>query len=120
MDTVQLFLAELLSAEAFERVRITGYTEILSFPTSLLSEQTRVEVSDALRWSTDRLTLVMNAITTANALIAHEYPSRLQQVARDEVIVELNDRLSTLQIAVHEFLSAPTGSINVSPEIAIN
>lgn len=113
------FLEELITAEYFEQIRRSGYDEILSLPRSLLSEETRGEVFDALQWSNTRYSLIVDAIQSVQELINHGYPERVQQIATASAIDELKARLEMMRLAVAEFETAPTGKAEISEEIAI-
>lgn len=114
------FINELLAAENFELIRIVGFDELIALPPNLLSDATRDEVAEALRWSLSRQVALAKAIEAVNILSEHGYPLRPQQIAPLAVITELNERLDAMRIAVAEFETAPTGSAEVSDEIPIN
>ena len=120
MDTIQQLLEELITAEAFESVRIEGYRRILSFPENLLSGSARAEVNEALQWSIMRQTYISRTLDEVRRLIDHGYPLRVQQIAPLDVIEELKSELITIQLAVSEFETAPVGTVNVSDEIAVS
>lgn len=120
MSTAQQLHDELIAAEAFEALRITGYLEILSFPANLLSADTRAEVNEALQWSSARIAHIQQATATVKTLIEHGYPDRVQQIAPAVAIEELKDRLSIMGLAVAEFETPPTVDVIVSDEIPAN
>lgn len=119
MAVIDTILLELQEASTFESKRVTGYTEILSLPTSLLTAGARAEVSEALAWSTSRLQQVLQALTVVSVLKDGGYPGRLQQVAPDEVIAELLGNLQAMKTAIDEFQPPPVGSATVSEEIPL-
>ena len=119
MSAIDNLIEELSVALAFEDVRIQGYNELLSFPVSLLSEESRVEVGEAISWSSQRLSLIQTGLQALQALWNHGYPIRLQQIAGEPVIVELQSKLQALQIAVAEFDIAPEAILTVSEELPI-
>ncbi len=117
---IQQFLEELLAAEAFEQIRRHGYDEILALPQTLLSDETRAEVFDALQWSNLRFTRIAAAKESVKALLDNGYPERVQQIAPEATIAELKDRLEMMRIAVAEFETAPFGTVKISDEIPVN
>jgi len=119
MILIESLLAELKAAEEFESHRIHGYTEILSFPPNLLTDNSRNEVNEALSWSQDRLMNISAAIEGLAFLISHHYPERVQQIAPQIVIDELKLRLESMRLAVGEFESPPLGELIVGEETPI-
>ena len=61
--------------------------------------------------------LIVATIETVKNLLENGYPEREKQIAREEVIQELNDRLSMLELAVKEFEIGPKAILTVSTEI---
>jgi len=120
MNLIEQLHAELTEAEAFERIRMHGYDEILAMSPSLLSDDTRAEVFDALQWSNEHFTRITRAIEHVEDLIDHSYPERVQQIAQESAIAELKDRLEMMRLAVLEFEQAPSGSATISEEIPVN
>lgn len=120
MELIQQINDELTTAETFEQVRLNGYDEILSMPASLLSNTTRDEVIEAMKWSKSRLLDIQQSIDAVKKLITGGYPSRVQQIADQTVITELQNRLEMMRLAVAEFQTPPVATVNISDEIAIN
>lgn len=117
---IQQFLEELSAAEAFEQIRRHGYDEILAMPPSLLSNETRAEVFDALQWSNLRYSKLVSAKESVQALLDNGFPGRVQQIAQESAITELKDRLEMMRLAVAEFDTAPTGTVEISEELPVN
>lgn len=110
---------ELTESERYERDRIDGYASLLAAPERLLSQEAKTELNEAIRWSEVREQLIRDHIQTGKALIEHGYPDRLQQVAPQSVIDELNNLLEDERKAVGEFLQNLTtkGTLTVGPEV---
>ena len=117
---IRQFIEELTAAEAFEQIRRHGYDQILALPLTLLSNETRKEVFEALQWSNDRYSKIVDALDSVQSLLDHGFPDRIQQIANESVIDELKDRLEMMRIAVAEFETVPTGRAEVSEELPIN
>jgi len=117
---IRQFIEELTAAEAFEQIRRHGYDEILALPLTLLSNETRKEVFEALQWSNDRYSRIVDALDSVHSLLDHGFPDRIQQIASEFVIDELKDRLEMMRVAVAEFETAPSGKAEVSEELPIN
>ena len=64
------FLEELKAAADFEFLRIQGYREILSFPTDLLSDVGRIEVTQGYTWSTQRESVLITVIAALEMLVS--------------------------------------------------
>lgn len=119
MALINDFNDEISDALDYERARINGYDEILSFSSTLLSEATRAEVTRSRNWSVDRLSMLSLAAVSTNTLMTHDYPARVVQIAPLQAIAELLDRLEMMRLAVSEFHEPPVGSVQISDEIPV-
>jgi len=115
-------LDALAEARAFEETRIVGYKIILSFPEEVLKELNipgKAETREALAWSENRLAKINGAFAGIDPLLADGYPDRVQQIAPEAVIEQLQASLDILQLAIAEFQPPPSGTLTVGPEIAV-
>jgi len=113
------FLQELQTAFDFEVIRINGYTELLNVPTSLISQESLTEVVEAINWSNTRLALLDQTITALRNLISDGYPERVQQIASETVVAQLQQTLENMRLAVAEFQVPPTVTSIVGPQVQV-
>lgn len=119
MAAIDTFLTEVSAAIKFEDARSIGYQELLAFPLDILSSAARVEVQEALDWSTWRLKYLVAVETAIQELRKTDYPNREPRIASKEVIEDLNKALIDMTAAISEFSIAIEGNIEVGPEVAI-
>ena len=119
MATLPELIVELDSAHTFEVSRITGYRELLSFPDTLLTQDARREITEAVTWSDNREQLLASSINAVLELINNGYPERDPQFAAANVVRELQLRLAMMQDAVNEFHEIPEGHLTIGDEAIV-
>lgn len=72
-------------------------------PDYLMNGTAKSEIQEALTWSLNRRELLNRGISALGALIEDGFPSRLQQVAPEDIVQVFLDRLANLTAAVGEF-----------------
>lgn len=110
------FFSEIDKAVFFENERIRGYLGILNLPGTLISEQSKQEIQEALDWSVKRHSLLKEVLLPVQSLMDHGYPDRVKQLAPEAVIDELYDALRLLTLSVDELHDPPILFMDVSDE----
>lgn len=109
MSAASDLLVELKQAKTFEEIRVVGYSEYLSLTN--LSQEERIEIQEALNFSSERVTKIDNTISTLSALIEDGYPNREKQEASESIILLLKGKLDAMRIAFEEFDVKVTANI---------